>query len=167
MITEALEELRLHAPEARAPGSFQLLGFDYGRLERQLGAFVGLRPSREDLRRLTFSFTNVMMQLARREPLSPEYLIRSTSTALPFGLRNATKTVGHLVVQRTPPSPMNDEFVGMTEYIAKSFHVLAGESELPSDSDSSRGSHHPFRECFMAGTLRDTLKASIREGLPQ
>ena len=63
-IAEALEELQLHAPEARAPGSDQLLGFDYGRLERQLGAFLGPRPSREDLRRLTFSFANIMTQLA-------------------------------------------------------------------------------------------------------
>jgi len=40
-ITEALEELRLHAPEARAPRSGQPLDFDYGRLERQLGVFLG------------------------------------------------------------------------------------------------------------------------------
>ena len=33
-IAEALEELRLHAPEARTPRSDQLLDFDYGRLER-------------------------------------------------------------------------------------------------------------------------------------
>ena len=32
-IAEALEELQLHAPEAHAPRSDQLLGFDYGRLE--------------------------------------------------------------------------------------------------------------------------------------
>ena len=32
-IVEALEELQLHAPEAHIPGSNQLLGFDYGRLE--------------------------------------------------------------------------------------------------------------------------------------
>ena len=44
-IAEALEELRLHAPEARIPRSDQLLDFDYGRLERQLGAFLGPRPS--------------------------------------------------------------------------------------------------------------------------
>ena len=44
-IAEALEELRLHAPDAYAPGSDQLLGFDYGRLERQLGVFLGPRPS--------------------------------------------------------------------------------------------------------------------------
>ena len=48
-INEALEELRLRAPEACAPGSGQLLDFDYGRLERQLGAFPGPRPSRENL----------------------------------------------------------------------------------------------------------------------
>ena len=44
MITEALEELRLRVPEARVPGSGQLLDFDYGRLECHI----------------TFSFTNVM-----------------------------------------------------------------------------------------------------------
>ena len=33
-ITEALEELQLHAPEVHTPRSEQLLGFDYGRLER-------------------------------------------------------------------------------------------------------------------------------------
>ena len=69
------------------------------------------------------------MQLAEGEPLSPDYLIRSTPIALPSGLRNAAKTVGHLVAQRTLPSPMNDEFMGMTEYVAESFHdILARES---------------------------------------
>ena len=53
-IAEALEELQLHAPEARAPRSDQHLGFDYRKLERQLGAFLGPRLSREDLRHLTF-----------------------------------------------------------------------------------------------------------------
>ena len=31
-IAEVLEEMQLHALEARAPGSDQLLGFDHGRL---------------------------------------------------------------------------------------------------------------------------------------
>ena len=59
-IVEALDELQLHAPKARTPRSDQLLGFDYERLERQLGAFLGPRPSREDLRHLAFSFANIM-----------------------------------------------------------------------------------------------------------
>ena len=43
--------------------------------------------------------------------------------------------------------------MGMTEYVVESFHdLLAGETESPSTSDSGRGSHHPSRECFMAGT---------------
>ena len=45
VITEMLEELRLHAPEARAPGGGQLLDFDYERLQRQLGIFLGPQPS--------------------------------------------------------------------------------------------------------------------------
>ena len=113
-IAGALEELQLYALEAHAPRSNQLLDFDYGRLKRQLGAFLGLRPSREDLCHLTFSFANVMVQLTGGEPLSPEYLIRSIPTALPFGLRNAAEIDGHLVAQRTPLSPANDEFLGMT-----------------------------------------------------
>ena len=44
-IIEALEELQLHALEAHVPRSDRLLGFDYGRLERQLDAFLGPRPS--------------------------------------------------------------------------------------------------------------------------
>ena len=53
---------------------------------------------------------------------------------------------------------------GMTEYVAESFHdLLAGESGSPSDSDSSRGSHHPSRECFMAGTPEGHVE-SIHEG---
>ena len=40
-IAEALKERRLHAPEAHASRSDKLLGFDYRRLERQLGAFLG------------------------------------------------------------------------------------------------------------------------------
>ena len=44
-ITKALEVLQLHALEAHAPGSDQLLGFDYERLEHQLSVFLGPRPS--------------------------------------------------------------------------------------------------------------------------
>ena len=40
-IAKALVVQQLHTPEDRAPRSDQLLGFDYGRLERQLGAFLG------------------------------------------------------------------------------------------------------------------------------
>ena len=62
------------------------------------------------------------------------------------------------------PSPTNDEFVGMTEYVMESFHdLLMGESESPSDSDSNRGSHHPSLECFMAGTPKGYIE-SIHEG---
>ena len=105
-----------------------------------------------------------MAQLARGEPLSLKYLIWSAPTALPFGLRNAMETVGDLMAQRTPSSPMNDEFVGMTEYVVESFYdLLMRESESPFDSDSSRGSHHPSRECFMAGTPVGYVK-SIHEG---
>ena len=45
VIAEAFEDLQLHVPEARAPGGDQLLGFDYGRLEHQLDALLGPRPS--------------------------------------------------------------------------------------------------------------------------
>ena len=82
---------------------------------------------------------------------------------LPSGLRNDTENVGHLVAQHTPPFPMNDEFMGMTKYVAGTFYdLLIGESESPSSSDSSRGGHHPSHECFMVGTPEGHVK-SIHE----
>ena len=113
---------------------------------------------------LTFLFANVMTQLAGGEPLSLEYLIRSTPTMLSFGLRNTAETVGHLVAQCTRSSPLNDEYVGMTEYVMESFHdLLARESESSSSSDSSKGGHHPSHECFMAGTPEGHVE-SIHKG---
>ena len=59
---------------------------------------------------------------------------------------------------------MSDEFIGMTEYVAESFHDhLMEETESPSASDSRRGSHHPSRECFMAGTPEGYVE-SVHEG---
>ena len=66
---------------------------------------------------------------------------------LPFGLRNAAETVGHLMAQRMIPSHANDEFVGVIEHVVESFHdLIIEELELPSSSDSSRGGHRPSRE---------------------
>ena len=59
-IIEALEELWLYVVEALALESGQLLNFNYGRLEHQLGVFLGPQPSQEGLCHLTFSFANVM-----------------------------------------------------------------------------------------------------------
>ena len=59
---------------------------------------------------------------------------------------------------------MNDEFVGMTEYVVESFHdLLAEDSESLSDSDFSRGSHHPSQEYFMIGTPEGRVE-SVHEG---
>jgi hypothetical protein len=58
--------------------------------------------------------------------------------------------------------------MGMTDYDTEAYDLLVGDSEEISDSNSSRGSHHPSRECFMAGAERgNTLEghvASVREG---
>jgi hypothetical protein len=109
-----------------------------------------------------------MTQLVRGEPLS--LAILNASTAFSFGLHNAAETVGHLIAQCTCPSSTDSEFVGMIDYVIESFYdLLAGDFEEISDSDSSRGSHHPSRECFItegphhAKTLEGHV-ASIHEG---
>ena len=62
------------------------------------------------------------------------------------------------------PSPTNDEFVAMTEYVMESFHdLLMGDLESPSDSDYSRGSHHRSQEYFMVGTPKGRVE-SVHEG---
>ena len=81
----------------------------------------------------------------------------------PITTYDKTTNIYVLVTFYTDTSPMNDEFVGMTEYIVESFHdLLTRDSESPSDSDSSRGSHHLSQECFMAGTPEGHVK-SIHE----
>ena len=74
MVIKALEELQLHVPEACVLRSDRLLGFDYGKLERQLDTFLGPQPSLEELCCLTFSFANFMTQLIGGELLSLEHL---------------------------------------------------------------------------------------------
>jgi hypothetical protein len=56
-----------------------------------------------------------------------------------------------------PPSA-DDEFMGMMDYVVESFHnLLARDSKMISDSDSSGGSHHPSHECFMVDTPEGLL----------
>ena len=65
-----------------ASQSLPSIGFNYGRLERQLDVSLGPQLSKEDPCCLT---------------LSLEHSARSALTVLPFGLRNAAVTVSHLV----------------------------------------------------------------------
>ena len=70
----------------------------------------------------------------------------------------------HLVAQRAIPSPANNEFVGMIESVTESLHGLLAEGpRSDSASDSNRGSHHPSRECFMAGTPEGHVKSIFVE----
>ena len=129
--------------------SLPSIDFNYGRLERQPGVSLGPQPSREDPRCLA---------------VTPEHSARSTPMALPFGLRNATATISHLVAQRTIPSPTNNEFVGMIESITETLHGLPAEgSGSDSSSDCGRGSHHPSRECFMAETSEGHVESVSAE----
>jgi hypothetical protein len=122
-------------------------------LERQLTVYLGPNPSREDLRALTFLFVNVMTQLAGREPISPDVLARDALAAYPFGLRNAVETIASFVAQCLRSFSTDSEFVEMADYIVDSIHDLLGlDSQTFFDSSSSRGSHHPSQECFMAET---------------
>jgi hypothetical protein len=61
-------------------------------------------------------------------------------------------------------SSTDDKFMGMTNYIAESFHdLLVGNSEVISNSGSSRGRLHPSRECFIAGSPEGHVE-SVHDG---
>ena len=81
--------------------SLPSISFGYRRLECQPGVSLGPQPSREAPRRIT---------------LSPERSSWSTSTAFPFGLRNATVTASHLMALRMVQPPMDSKFVGVIEH---------------------------------------------------
>ena len=94
--------------------------------------------------------------------------MRSAPTAFPFGLYNAAATACHLVALRMVQPPADSEFVGVIEHDTGSIHkLLTEEPESSSSSDSSKGSHHPSRECFMAETSEGHVEsASEEEGTP-
>ena len=88
----------------------------------------------------------------------------SAPTAFPFGLRNAAATACHLVALRMVQPPADDEFVGVIEHDTESLRrLLTEELESSSSSNSSRGSHHPSRKCFMAETSEGHVE-SVSEG---
>jgi len=70
--------------EAKHLGCYTLpsVGFNYGRLEHWPGVSLGPQPSKDDPRCLT---------------LSSKHSAWSAPMVLPFGLRNTTVTVSHLV----------------------------------------------------------------------
>ena len=90
--------------------------------------------------------------------------MQSAPTALPFGLHNAAATACRLVALRMVQPPTDSEFVGVIEQDTECIHkLLTAELESSSSSDSSRGSHHPSLECFMAETSEGHVE-SISEG---
>ena len=123
-IIDTLGELRVNTLEARVPGGDKPPSFDWVRFERQLNAFLGPRPSQEDMSCLTFSLTNVTAQLAGGEPHSPHVSAPDAPTTFPFGLRNAAGTYSRLAARRAHPSSADIEFVGVTEYVSESFFDL-------------------------------------------
>jgi hypothetical protein len=63
------------------------------------------------------------------------------------------------------PSPTDNKFVGMADYIVESFHdLLMGDSKMISDSNPSGGSHHPLHKCFMADTPEGHIESVHEEG---
>ena len=60
--------------------------------------------------------------------------------------------------------PTDSEFVGVVEHDPKTLYgLLAEEPESSSSSDSSKGSHHPSRECFMTQTPEGHVQSVSRE----
>jgi hypothetical protein len=60
---------------------------------------------------------------------------------------------------------MNDEFMGMADYVIESIHkLLTSDLETISDSASSQGSYHPSCECFMAKIADDPRREVTPKG---
>lgn len=116
----------------------------------------------------TFCFVNVMTQLIGGEPISPDILTGDASAAFPFGLCNAAVTVASLVARGHMPTPADIEFIGMADHVVDSiYNILSSGSETLFDSDSSAGSHHLSRECFMVEVSegQDVLESTPQETL--
>jgi len=152
-VIESLGELRLDALENRTPEQPQSTETDAEQLVSSSFAYAGPNPSWQDLQTFTLCFANVALQLFGGEPLSPErHDEGSTSRLRPLSLHNALQTLDSLAVGVRMPTLDDIEFVGMADHVENSINNIFSDSEIYSESGSSEGSHHPSRECFMAGT---------------
>ena len=69
-------------------------------------------------------------------------------------------TAGHLLSLRMVQPPTDSEFMEVVEHDPETLYgLLAEEPESSSSSDSSKGSHHPSRECFMTQTPEGHLQS--------
>ena len=60
--------------------------------------------------------------------------------------------------------PTDSEFVGVIEHDPETLYgLLAEDPESSSSSDSSNGSHHPSRECFMTQTPEGHVQSVFGE----
>jgi hypothetical protein len=128
-ISESMVGLCLHANEARASGGVRPHGFDHLRLERQLDAILGPRPSQEDLHRLRSISANVLSQLLGEPLLSPEISAAPAQMAWPYGLHNAAKTYSHLT------RPAEDSSAGLPRHHLESLSELLATTAMSSSVD--------------------------------
>jgi len=132
-----------------AAPSLPSINLSHLRLEGPPGNSLGVQSPREASHNAT---------------LCPEGSVRSAPIAFPFGLRNTAATTGHLLALRVVQSPTDIEFVGAIEHDTKTLYGLLNEEPGSfSSSDSSRGSHNPSRECFMAQTPEGHVESASGE----
>jgi hypothetical protein len=120
-VVEALEELQLRIPEAHATGSSRPFDSNHKGLQRQLSTFLGTQPTQDHLRCVLFSLANIMAQLSGGEPLSPEISVGNVPTTFSFDFRNTMEAIRCLAAPHIFLSPMDYEFMGLTEHASERF----------------------------------------------
>ena len=151
-ITDSLRGLRLDASEIDTSVRAQCPVSCCGSSERQLGAFLGNQPARDNLRHALLSFADFAVQLSWGEPISANILTKDPPP--PGGVHFwAAQVIQHHATLRMTPDPSDIEFVGVKDYVSESFHdLLDGASESLSDSDSGKACHYLSYRCFVVNT---------------
>jgi hypothetical protein len=108
-VVEGFEGLRLHTLGGRASEGDWLLDFNSRRLRHKLRAFLGPRPTQEDLCQVLFSLTNITAQLSGGESLSPKIMAGNASTTFTYTmqLRMCVVTWRYTLVR---PPPMTNSW---------------------------------------------------------
>ena len=135
-------------------------GFEGARLERQLQTSLGPHSTRDDLCCTVYALAAMAAQLAGGDPIPPNVMADHAVTALRLGPGDAAQHTRHHVAQCVITHTGGAELVGMAEFASASEDdLLETDSSLGSNTDSSRGSHHPSRECFMAGSPKGHVES--------
>lgn len=138
---------------------------DHVRLERQLRARIGPRPTANLMKALALSYINVAIQIQGCAPLTSDELSGRVPVTYPFGLTNVASIIEQLVNMEREEEPPSGEFVGAIEsfydLLEEGDQAISAHESTDSAETDDDGRFPVSRECHMCEGRAHTPEGAV------